>query len=200
MKYLTLIFIAAFFSCKDFKKEIPKGKDGQNVYSYKWMKILTEKSKIKNLEEGIDSMCIRLWFSGSFRDTVKVIELKNENHIWTHNRYDLIVHYKDFWKDQLDVKLVSKTQTKPKSEWSTIIDSLFKLGITKLPNDLAITHYTIPNHGNDVMIEAATKDYYRLYNLPIVQFGENKTIEEAQKGIGIIRLIESEFDFKSYIK
>jgi hypothetical protein len=73
------------------------------------------------------------------------------------------------------------------------------LGIKTLPNDIEIAHYTRPNHGNNVMIEVATKDDYRIYDLPILQFGENKAIEEAQKGNAIICLIESEFDFKSYI-
>jgi len=200
MKYLILIFITAFFSCKDFKKEIPKNKRGENVYSYTWMKIVTDKSKIENLENGIDSLCIRFWFSGSFGDTVKVIELKNKDHNWTQIRYDLIVDYKDFWKDLIDVKLVSETQTKPKSEWSIIIDSLLKLGITKLPNDLEIENYTIPNHGNIVRVEVASKYYYKIYDLPIVQFDDNKIIEEAQKGTEMVHLIEYEFDFKSYIK
>jgi hypothetical protein len=65
---------------KKFTKVIPNSRNGGPNYSYRTTRNLSQKARLNNLENGFDSIFIRMWYQ--YKDTVKVFDFHNTNGKW----------------------------------------------------------------------------------------------------------------------
>lgn len=175
---------------KDFIKIIPKTQDGKLCYAYEITKRATEKSVLTTIENGFDSIFIRLWYIHRFE--IEVLEFKKEAGFWNAE-----FHKVDFFliRSNIEVEKVKSLKISPKSGWDFFVKRIFTLGITNLPDDSELSGYNgLPNDADFAIVEVSTSEKYRLYSytMPIL-FPE---IKEAKAMEDIMELIENEFGIK----
>ncbi len=204
MKYLLLILAVTFYSClekKEFKKTIKLDSFGKSNYSYDLLKQEIEKAKLEDIENGYDSIFIRLTFSSPSKSYVtQVVEIKYDNKIWVYTQFEL----KNLYEGDSITKLISSKQQNvvvknPKNGWPLFINNIFELGIATLPDSHDIKNLLTSSHSYYVGVTIATKYNFRYYSLPLPQISETKNIKETEKGKEIIYLIVSEFGVSNYI-
>ena len=175
-------------------KDIPLNKKGRPSSYYQNKSNVENKLGLKSLENGFDSLQIRLWYGYAFKDSSQLVVLRNSNGKWTSELFTLVYHLNE---NGDALKSISKEiiTRDPKSGWGNFIDKVLKLQITTLPDMNKIKDYPDFADGDDIIIEAAAKKYYRIYSYKEpnqVQF----KIKEAKNIERILELIENEFDFK----
>ncbi|MDP4251942.1 MAG: hypothetical protein Q8918_17720 [Bacteroidota bacterium] len=145
-----------------FTRDIADLKDGKsdmlcNITSTR------DSIRIDTLENGFDSMQIRIWFGYVRTDTIQILALKNSNHVWSSKYYEVLRHinrrrdsllYYSFWEKALPERL----------DLGAIVDSLVKMNILTLPDCRKVPNYDFPfDGGSSVVFEIATPNIYRLY-------------------------------------
>lgn len=175
------------------KKDIPLNKRGKPYSYYNNKSKVEEKIGIYTLENGFDSIQIRIWYGYAFNDSAQLVILKNSKSIWSGEFLSLVYNLND--KDNF-LKSISKSSVikEPLKGWDSLITLLNKYQITTLPDDSKINGYPDMTDGDGVVVEIATKKSYRIYSYKQPSMVKDK-ISEANQMEKILRVIENEFSF-----
>lgn len=175
-----------------FKKDNFINKYGKYEANYLFVKNDVERTKLNVLENGYDSITVRLWYV-YFEPRTQVVEIRKDSKGWIAE-FLTIKRQLTYNRDTI-VKIIEDTIVKnPKSGWQKFTDKLFALNITNLGSSSDIIDYDAPSDGEYVNIEIATKEVYHLYNYPSPK--SNLNIKEAKLLEDIMQLIEDEFGVK----
>jgi hypothetical protein len=114
-----------------FVTEIPREKDGELDYMYKY--VIKEDSKLlglDSLEYGYDSVQIRVWLGHSLAITQHIVILSSTNNKW---KARLITLYRDEQVKPAKIS-VKDREVNPKSGWADFVKSLTGFNIYYLPH------------------------------------------------------------------
>lgn len=177
-------------------KDIPLNKNGQPPYYYYFKSHVEQKLGLNTLEDGIDSLQIRIWYGYAFKDSGQLVVLNNQGGQWSAGFYNFAYHYDD---QRAKLERIAKTVVyrEPWSGWDNFSRRLFELRITTLPDMTLIENYPVIADGDGIVIEVATKNKYRIYSYHEPAIGEKERVEEAKNVNAIIKLIKNEFAFPS---
>src|SRR5437762_516793 len=130
MKYIfaIIIFISIFSwsfipkqNAPGFKKEIPCYASGKKDIFYTAIRKFEKIANLDTLENGFDSLQIRIWYNyAKTRSGKKIFSIKRQNKNWTGTLY---TDFTDSIKNVI-----------PKSGWSSFMKKLFSDDIMTLPN------------------------------------------------------------------
>lgn len=174
-------------------RDIPLDKKGRPSSYYRNKSNVENKLGLNTLENGFDSIQIRLWYGYAFKDSSQLVVLENSNGKWEAKLFTL-VYYLNENGDKLDSISKDIITREPKSGWQNFINKVIKLDLTTLPDKSKIKDYPDFSDGDDVIIEAATKKSYRIYSYKEPNQVQLK-IKEAKNMEQILEFIENEFSF-----
>ena len=175
----------------EIKKEIPTWSDGEVDLFYKLTKQKREQLKLRDLEEGFDSLQIRVWIDYSLIDFRELYTFEYQNNKWEGVYYFM----RTDWNSSNLTETITETKRKiinPKSGWKDFSNKLIELEITTLPNmgdiEGLVDGWT---DGTTYNVEIGTKNNYRFYSYHL----PDKFTEfwQAQNMVEILKLIEEEF-------
>ena len=164
-----------------FYKEIPHYKSGEIISYYSTIKKYENMFKLDTIENGFDSLQIRVWYHyPKFRTPKNVFILKKQNNTWTTMLYSLD-------KDSLII-------INPKSNLNMVIHSILKNKIMTLPNmdDIKGLEDGYVD-GESYTIEISDKNHYRLYHYHVPEVFEVK-FKDVKRLVNILKIIKAEFN------
>jgi len=176
------------------KRDIPVDKKGNKVLSYISKVRATSLLKLDTLENGFDSLQIRIWYGYARIDSGQLFVLKNVNGKWNAEMLTLVYHMSRNEDSLLSIGK-SSISGEPKSGWISFYNRLFKLKVMSLPDMRKISNYPDIADGNGISIETAIISKYRYYSYQEPIYAQER-VKEARNIEQILELIESEFDFK----
>lgn len=174
-------------------KDIPLKRNGKLPAYYLNKPNVERQLGLNTLENGFDSIQIRIWYGYAFIDTSQLVILKNNNQEWVAE----LITFKYHTDNSIDsVKAIDKTSVKsqPKSGWSNFINKLFSLKITELPDFSKVKNYHDIMDGDDVIVEISTVNSYRIFSYKEPRHFKER-IPEAKRMELILELVEDEFGF-----
>lgn len=179
-----------------FVKEIPQKKNGEYANTYKYVSQMVDKLNLDRLEEGFDSIQVRIWVAGGSDDTDNVFMLWHDQKNWNAQAYFYSYERNKNNSNKEDTIIGRVINMSPKSGWNSFTDKLFEQKISDLPNmdSLPINNIEVI-HGQAVNIEISTKSKYRLYSY----YSPSSYQEEywqAKNIVNILKLLEDEFEFR----
>jgi len=174
-------------------KDIPVTKNGSLPSYYKFVKKNEGKLNLSNLENGVDSIEIRIWFGYSANDTAQAIIIKNIRGNW-ESKILTLEDKRLGIGDANPVRIINSKKITPKNGWNNFIESLFKLKINTLPDKRYISNYPDIIDGSGVIFEIASPKSYRIYNYVEPGMYQNM-IPQAKLVSKIILALETELDF-----
>ena len=175
------------------KKDIPLDQKGNPMGFYKWKDIIEKKGDFQTIENGFDSLEIRIWYGHAFSDKLQLLVISKWKLGWNGELVELNCVYDKKHDSILSISRLSK-KVLPKTGWKDFILKINKLKVQSLPNYSTINNYSVCSDGDGVTIEVATVNKYRIYNYPC--FESNAQIWQAGNISKIMNLIENEFNFK----
>lgn len=202
------IFISCFFSDekkiavqepkKNFSdtvvKDIPLTNNGKPSPVYLAMQAFERSLNLDVLEEGFDSLQIRLWAAYTFTDTIQLLIVKRQEQQWIAE-FGTIKYKDDVRHGNIQI-LNNKFEYKtPKSGWDNFVKELLKTRILTLPDVYEISNYPSPIHADNFSVEFATNNLYRFYSYPAPHSAMAEVLE-AKNMETILQLMEKEFSFK----
>lgn len=202
--YTTIIILVSFglVCCKDkvqknqnqrFTYDVPS--DGMGKGSlFESIKLIRDSLKLDTLENGYDSLQIRIWLGYSFTYKQQLIILKNHKGNWNAYYFEIKPHYYERTDSLISFeKYVAKKN--PKMLWQDFIKTLYSYKILTLPDYSRIKGYKAPAlHGNGIVIEVSDMHSYRLYSYPLPKLAQE--FSEAKNIENILNLLTQEFDIK----
>jgi hypothetical protein len=196
-KKTSAIFLCTVFSIatclgqanKPFLKDVPVPYRGTLPYYYRNKSKVEEKMGLRSIENGFDSIQVRIWYGYGRTDSSQLVVLTKTQAGWKSIFYNF-KYYIDDIKRKIDSIGIQKEFRTPKSGWQSFSSNLFGLSITTLPDNTSLRYYPDYADGSDIIIEVATKTYYRIYHYtgPHLSFGK---IKQADKIESILKLINS---------
>jgi hypothetical protein len=205
MRYFNIVvlLVAFFVSCSGqtnssttFKKEIPVWYNGELDPYYQSTQKNATLLKIDSLQDGFDSLQIRIWYDYALLSIGDLLIIKRSNAGWTAISYSL---ERDLDKpDSIRRLTVEKTDTlKPKNGWDSFLNRLFALQITTLPNMDSIPGLQDDwTDGVTYCVEIATKKQYRFYSYHLPDKFQDK-YWQAKNMVDILKLIQTELQVPS---
>lgn len=172
-------------------KDIPKFFDSDHFKKIK--NDILSKAGLPDIENGFDSLQIRIWLGYVFKNQEQVLVLKKQDDGWSGEFIDLFFNYSG--KHKLDSINKQVKDVRPISGWNEFITKLYQLDFLTLPDDSKISNYSSDADGDGVTVEIATKDKYRIYSYQSPGIRED-SIPEAKKIENILQLIEDELGVK----
>lgn len=174
-------------------KDIPTDGKGKPRSFYRNKEIVEKKVGLRTLENGYDSIQIRIWYGYAFNDTSQLIQFKKTQGAWFGDFFTLKYNFnvKGDSVMSIDKSIISR---EPKSGWEIFVKQMLDLEILTLPDYKDIPNYLQTADGDAVIIEVATQKLYRIYsyqapNMNKLDHWQAKNIED------ILELIEDEFNF-----
>jgi len=178
---------------QDFIKIIPKPRNGLINPFYERAKEYSIKAGLNIIEDGFDSIFIRIWYPNI--DTIRVLDFKKKYSIWA-GELNVIVY------DQRgdSTRIINKISGRifPKSGLPFFIDSIISKGITTLPDSWDLPVYSLSTHSYFLYVEIATTTKYRIYTYGIPY--EPTGIREVASIMDIMKFIETELGILSLDK
>jgi len=176
-------------------KDLPKLKPVEQSAAYSSSDLKNKRAGFSSMENGADSIKIRVWYLYQVGHTEHVVEIENINKKWVFSQYILTFKY-----DQIhdSVIFVGKTvqHKNPNSGNERFIQKLFELEILTLPSSESISDYSGANaiDAGRVDVEIASENKFRFYSYddPFRHYSNRN----AKKMEDIMTLIEKEFNFK----
>lgn len=174
-----------------FKKEIPTSDNGETDLFYQFIQQKVKQLKVDSLQNGFDSLQIRIWYDYALLSISDLVVIKQNNAAWTTISYSLT---KD-WDapDSSGILRAEKIDTLiPKNGWDSFLERLFALQITTLPN-----MDSIPGLQDDWVdgvtycVEVATKKQYRFYSYHLPDKFQDK-YWQAKNMVDVLKLIQTE--------
>lgn len=172
-------------------KIIPKNKYGGSYFPYELVKKTTKRAGLNFLDNGYDSVFIRLWYV--YRFSLQVVDLKKNQGVWKAESHNMQL---DLINDTIQPVNIKSNPAFPKSGWESFTSKLFSLNILNLPDDSEIKDYHLNNatDASFITVEIATINKYKIYSYtePYVhlEFLEARSMEN------IIKLIDEELGLK----
>ncbi len=165
---------------------IPKNKYDKESFPSKMIKRDIKKAGLLSLDNGYDSIFIRLWYT--YGSTKQVVELRKTLGKWNAEFHSMELGIVD---SKISITNTASIHGYPKSNWNVFTDKLFSFDILNLPDDSELYNYNVDADGNFVVVEIASKNKYRIYSysVPYVHL----EFPEAVKMENIMKLIEEEF-------
>ncbi len=210
MKLFFIILILAFYfgSCREntkkpivvrelplgFVREIPSWFAHNPQLQANFFEI-RDKLNLVALENGFDSIYIRIWFDCLGGQGNKIVTFQYSNSKWKINLYSYNIVSKQ--GIILDVVHLRKERLSPVSEWSSLVKNMFENQVPDLPDYSTYgSDYTIPTDATGVTVEVATFTQYRVYSYPALSL--NDTISSGPAKLErFIKELEKGFDFHS---
>lgn len=193
---ITIILLSCTHSSKNsqimtFKRDLPPDSTGKNSL-FASIIFIRDSLQLDTLENGFDSLQIRIWLKYTSDLKQKSIIIKNKKGTWSAYYYEFKPKYY-FGTDSLLYFEKHISEKYPKISWHDFMDKLYRYKISTLPDFTKVKGYYYPATHNDVVaIEVSTVNEYRLYNYPspalMTEFSEAKNVEK------ILNLITQEFD------
>ena len=111
---------------------------GNNGYNpgYLYAQEVTSKSQMEIIENGFDSLYIRLCYDYSFDRRSQCLNIKKTGAQW-EAEYNLLITILDDKDSILSIERISEKKF-PKSGWETVIKKLLDQNITTLPDSWTI--------------------------------------------------------------
>jgi hypothetical protein len=177
-----------------FEREIPQLKNGEPPSYYRNKAGVEKLIGLQSLENGFDSLEIRIWYGYARTDSGQLVILARDKKMWSAKLYMFVYEL-----DQTGSKVQSinkrQVSASPRFGWGQFIDSLFKLSINTLPDQYKIADYPEYTDGNSAIVEVATKQIYRIYSYKEPFLAQTETIY-ARKIEQALSFIESQLGFK----
>jgi hypothetical protein len=175
-------------------KDIPIGKNGKIVSRYLLKDSTERKAGFTSLENGFDSLQIRIWYGYTLSNKEQVIILKNTNSNWSAELYTLTSYY-DTAKNAITSVTKSVQHGYPVSGWKAFIKKLLALKILTLPDYEQIPDYHLGTDACGVTVQIATSNKYRIYSYaePMNHIDDAWQAKNMEQ---IMELIEDELRFK----
>jgi hypothetical protein len=178
-----------------FKRDVPKEKEGfpENLTRIYDTRQKVKKMKLDNLENGYDSLQIRIWYDYELKIEKNMLIIKCQNGVWSAISY--------IYEDRGDtIAKFRKEHLSPKAGWNSFINELYALKIATLPDMHQIPGMEGGLDGITYNIEYATKYQYRYYGYWGPAEFQDK-YWQAKNMVKILNLIEKEFGIKmEYLK
>jgi len=196
-----IFFLSVFTKCNNLaikpkkqkvivKKEIPSMPDGNFFWFYNIKNELEKKLNLNSLEEGFDSLQIRIWFEFPNTNDLQIITIKNTSSKWSGEFYVI----KNSLIESSNSKInVSRKEWIPIDGWKRLIDSIQEIEIMSVPAIENLNDYSICNDGYGVTIETSTKTKYRIFSYPC--YSENKSIS-AIKITKFMKILNEQINIK----
>lgn len=149
---------------------------------------------LESLENGFDSIQIRLWYGYGYPDTAQLVILtKAKNKEWKAELIDMIYDL-----DSLDHSLLSISHKKvigtPNKGWKNFTNALFRCDIISLPDCYKIRGYHGSMGGRSLIVEIGRCRSYRIYSYSNPA-SMASYFDEAEKLERALKLIETEFNY-----
>lgn len=175
-------------------QEIPRDSRGRPSLSYLSDVESARNLKLDTLQNGFDSLQIRIWYGYARNDSGQLVILKRTNDRWSAELFNLVYNL-----NKKGDSLISIDKTvvhrEPRSGWRFFAGKLFRSGIMTLPDMRSISNYPDIADGNGVSVEVSTKDKYRYYVYQEPAEASTR-VKEAADMEYILRLIEDQLHFK----
>jgi len=142
------------------------------------------------VEEGFDSLQIRIWFDYSLGKKKHLIIIERQNKEWNGRLYEMSVGYVDTLNYNI-IEHYDKKNIEPISGWQKFISNLYQLKIREL-SDTSQTG----TDGTTYCVEILTLDTYTYYNFWEPEHTKD-TKWQSENMVNIIALLEPEFKFNS---
>ncbi|HVT85326.1 MAG TPA: hypothetical protein VHD35_08975 [Chitinophagaceae bacterium] len=220
MKTLFCITVIIFFlSChnRDSSQQILARLNTADTFLYDFPKVNAELDSLRcirkrfleswlgleSLEKGFDSIQIRIQYGGSMIGNRLVI-LVNKNNKWNAhisklgNRQNLDYTGEVVKNNREEFIPTRETEIKtPKSGWNSFINELFNLKILSIEDQSRIEGYKygVVNDGCFVIIEIATKNVYRWYEMDEPDYFYYH-LWQAKNLSRILKLVDDEFQLE----
>ncbi|MBY0537630.1 MAG: hypothetical protein K2P88_17370 [Chitinophagaceae bacterium] len=170
----------------------PQSKD--TSWSYREVRKVEKLIGLKSIQDGFDSLQIRIWIGYSSSEA-QLVMLSRQDGVYSARLYHLRFFINEVIHDYDSVKSLV-TNIKPKSQWDSVIAKLISFDICSLPDSDEIENYPIIADGRGVIIETSTKKNYRFVRYLDPAIGVKYNIKEAEKVVNILNLLQSEFTIK----
>lgn len=164
-----------------FHKEVPRYNTGKPSSYYTSIRQYEKKLNLDTIENGFDSLQIRIWYHyPKFRTPKNIFIMKRENNKWT----TLLYSY-----DNDTLKALSS-----KTDMNSVVKQILENDILTLPNmaDIKGLHDNWVD-GESYTVEVSDKKHYRLYNYHMPEEFK-KSYKEAKTMVIILELIQKEFN------
>jgi hypothetical protein len=180
-------------------REIPRYKNGSNkgdtIYWFKAIRQRANQLNLINLENGYDSLEIRIWLGHSLALKRNVVIISRRHNKWSGELVTFTVGHDEKSGEELVEKKQIKNVT-PNSGWESLVTKLFSLKITTLPDETNLTGYNgCGADGLPYYFEVATMNKYRFFTYCNVE-DNTQNFPEARYVHGTGRLLEQELNFK----
>jgi len=198
ISYCLVFLLFISFSCKEkgFIKDVPKSdvapRRGNKPSWYEVYQMLSDSLKIGRIDNGFDSLQIRIWVGSAFsHNKVAVFTCSAGN--WSSSLITFIPHYfnEGHFNENRDSVVYFETNSiapaKP-INWPEFIEKLYDCDIMKLPDQQYLKGYDHPTDGVGYTIEIATINKYRLYSYHSPEV--NTQVNEARKMNEILKLVK----------
>ncbi len=204
---ITILFVIYWALCfaqntaviDKFRKEIPTWKDGDTDLFYNLSQQKAAQLKLDVLQNGYDSLQIRIWYNYPFTTLRKLFIIKRANSVWSATSYRMSV---DWNPTNLTDSVMSKRKktVSPKSGWADFVHKLLTLQIIQLPNMRDIPGLEDWwSDGENYNVEVSTKQLYRFYGYHLPEKFQDK-YWQAKNMAEILKLVETEFSVERNIK
>jgi hypothetical protein len=175
------------------KKDIPLDKKGRPRSYYRNKGGVENKLGLNTLENGFDSLQIRIWYGYAFNDSSQLVILKKTNGSWKGDFFTLKYNLNNR-RDSIESISKQVMSKEPRSGWQSFINKLLALHVLTLPDYQTIPDYYQGADGDAVIVEIASERLYRIYSYQAPGVHKDKH-NEARNIEDILTLIEDEFGF-----
>jgi hypothetical protein len=181
-----------------FIREIPTYQSGEPTGDYHFKRRVEGLLNLENIENGVDSLEIRIWYSYSFIDTAQLIILKKKpKHEWECFLYTFSYKYKPENDSIVSLNYWGQKAV-PKSGWRNLILALQENNIFELPDETKLKNYMHSTDEVGVTVEISDSKQYRIYGYASPT-AHKKEFNEARRMSQIILLLWHEFDFSPLV-
>ena len=148
--------------------------------------------KIDTLQNGYNSLQIRIWYDYSIYPLRQLFIIKRTDNNWTAIFYSMTVKEDTIYSsEKWEIDKVKNLD--PKNGWDNFIKKLSALQIVTLPNMHSIPELNNSwDDGVEYSVEIAIKNKYRFYSYHFPDKFQDK-YWQAKNMVDILKLIESEF-------
>jgi len=203
---LYIILVAGLECCnnrqdissgKEFKivdsmqKDIPLTKSGKPKFLYRKFAKETSLLGIENLEEGFDSIQLRIWMPESIKNKREVVIISNTKKKGWEAKIGRFYSIGNLDSNNMKIIDMEWKIVKPKSGWKFFLDSIFKLHITSLPDITHIKGYEVGADGDVFTFEIGIQNKYRFYQY-WEPFLYQKKFWQALESVEIIQLLKEQ--------
>ncbi|MFN8297523.1 MAG: hypothetical protein U0T75_00360 [Chitinophagales bacterium] len=174
-----------------FRRDIPVSKYGEPDLFYSLAQQKAKQLKLDSLQNGFDSLQIRIWYDYSLIGLRQLVIIKRAQKAWTATCYMLEVEWDSDMRTE-EIKKQTRILLSPKSGWDDFLKQLFGLQTVTLPNMNDIPGLVDGwTDGTTYSVEVATMQQYRFYyyHLP-VKFQDK--FWQARDMVEILKLVKSE--------